>query len=126
MKILDVLVKENFDSQIGRSSILPSSTMAVSELKSLQLRTLGRLKDGVVDMETATDKEMDIIMDLIYLGLVDHDGNVTDAGQEATETPDLNAEYRVSPDSVETVDDVGAVDDEFEDNDDDVIDFNLR
>jgi len=118
MKILDVLIRENFD---GSRVAVP--TMAVSDLNSLQLRTLGRLRDGVVDMESASDKEMDIIMDLIDLGLVDHDGNVTDAGNEASDTPDLNSEYRVSADSAE-LPDVGGVDNDFDELESD-IDFNL-
>lgn len=94
MRILDVLISENFDFDDGDVTGFAAPKISVSDLNSLQLRTLNRVKTGQVDIETASDKELDIIMDLIELGLIDDDGNVTDAGNEAVED---DSQYRISP-----------------------------
>lgn len=96
MRILDVLISENFDFDDGDVTGFTAPKISVSDLNSLQLRTLNRVKTGQVDIETASDKELDIIMDLIELGLIDDDGNVTDAGNEAVED---DSQYRISPDT---------------------------
>ena len=128
MNILDILVKENFDfgeNEEVRGFSAPK--ISVSDLNSLQLRTLNRLKDGVVDLDSASDKELEIIMDLIDLGLVDADGNVTDSGLEANADPDLNIKYNDADDEQIDVGDVDADEfDEFDDVDDsDDIDFSI-
>lgn len=124
MKILEILVKENFDfGDDAEVKGFSAPKISVSDLNSLQLRTLNRLKDGVVDLDTASDKELEIIMDLIDLGLVDADGNVTDAGTEAGEKPDLNVQF--GGEDEEELDLSGIEDDDFEDYDNDDIDFNI-
>ena len=125
MKISDILVKENFDfGDDADVKGFSAPTISVSDLNSLQLRTLNRLKDGVVDLDSASDKELEIIMDLIDLGLVDAEGNVTDAGTEAGETPDTNVKY--DGDDGEQIDVDGLDVDDFDDVDDNNdIDFNI-
>jgi hypothetical protein len=100
MKILDLL-KENENK----------NKISVSDLNSLQLRTLSRLKNKTVDLEDAEEKELDIIMDLIDLGFVDRDGNVTDAGKEAVKKPDTKTKVKVDTHSSK---------DEDNDNDDEL------
>lgn len=126
MKILDILVKESFDVGAGVAVSTSRPTIAVSDLNSLQLRTLNRLKDGVVDIDSASDKELDVIMDLIDIGLVDTDGNVTDAGLEAGETPDTNVKL-TAPSGQDDEDTIDAGDDFSDDIDDvgDDIDFSI-
>lgn len=124
MKILEILVKENFDfGDDAKVKGFSAPKISVSDLNSLQLRTLNRLKDGVVDLDSASDKELEIIMDLIDLGLVDADGNVTDAGTEAGEEPDLNVQF--GGEDEEELDLSGIEGDDFEDDDVDDIDFNI-
>lgn len=123
MKILDILNEDfNMDDSDVRTFTAPK--MSLSDLNSLQLRTLERLRDGVVDMESASEKELDIILDLIDMGLVDADGNVTVSGEEASDEPDTNvtlgAEDDLNLDGLELDD----FDDEGDDSED--ITFNLR
>lgn len=127
MKILEILVKENFDfGDDAEVKGFSAPKISVSDLNSLQLRTLNRLKDGVVDLDSASDKELEIIMDLIDLGLVDADGNVTDAGIEASEKPDLNVQFGGKDQEDEEELDLSSIeDDDFEDYDNDDIDFNI-
>ncbi len=127
MKILEILVKENFDfGDDAEVKGFSAPKISVSDLNSLQLRTLNRLKDGVVDLDSASDKELEIIMDLIDLGLVDADGNVTDAGTEASEKPDLNVQFGGKDEEDEEELDLSSIeDDDFEDYDNDDIDFNI-
>lgn len=127
MRILDLL-KENFNLDLDDDGDTAGVTgftapkISVSDLNSLQLRTLNRLRDGIIDMESASDKEMDIIIDLIEIGLVDADGNVTDAGQEAGEEPSTNVKLDTEVD----VGDVGGDDSfDFEDDGEDEISFDL-
>ncbi len=98
MKILELLINEDFDFEVGgEGKGFVANNISVSDLNSLQLRTLKRLQDGVVDIESASDKELDLIMELIELGLVDDDGKLTDSGLEAIETPaNTDSEYRTS------------------------------
>lgn len=102
MKILNLLELDDFQFN---GSVTPSENsdnatgfkapaISVSDLNSLQLRTLNRLKTNTIDLEHASDKELGIIMDLIDIGLVDSDGNVTDAGREAADPPNFNVDIR--------------------------------
>ena len=94
MKILNLL-KENFEfDDSGKSFSAPK--LSVSDLNSLQMRTLKRLRDGVVDLESASNKELDIILDLIELRLVDVEGNVNASGDEMSQPADLDSKYRTS------------------------------
>lgn len=123
MRILELL-KENFglglDDEADGSGVsgFTAPKISVSDLNSLQLRTLNRLRDGIIDMESASDKEMDIIIDLIEIGLVDADGNVTDAGQEAGEEPTTNV--KVPADGEEDISDIEDDSFDFEDDGDDI------
>ena len=77
------ILNEEFDS------------LSRSELTSLQLRTLNRLNDGTVDLDSASDREADLIMELIDLGLVDDNGQLTDAGMAAL-SPEDTSSFRTS------------------------------
>lgn len=114
MKILNLLIKENFEfDDSGKAFTAPA--ISVSELNSLQLRTLKRLRDGLVDLDSASDKELEIIMDLIEIGLVDVDGNVNGSGDEASEPADLSSKYRTSDTS--ELDNIAGDDEPYEDED---------
>lgn len=56
------------------------STVNISpnELDTLQLRTYNRIKDGKVSLDNADERELNIILDLIDLGVLDIDGNIVD------------------------------------------------
>lgn len=111
MKILNIL-SEDFTSNISRMA-----------LNSLELRTLNRLDKGVVDIETASKRELDTILVLVDMGLVDTDGNLTDGGREAILPLDTDVNLR---DVGGGVDDTGlgdGTDDVIDD--DDAINFNL-
>lgn len=57
-----------------------------NELDTLQLRTYNRIEKGEVSLDTADEKELDIIFDLIDLGVLDQDGNVIgDTGEFASD-----------------------------------------
>lgn len=114
MKILDVLVKEVFDFN-DTKSLNVNNAISISDLDSLQLRTLNRLNLHQVDLETASEKELNIILDLIDLGLVNDDGDLTDAGKKALEPASINTEYTDKTDNPETIDDIE--DDDFDDDD---------
>ena len=114
MKILNLLLKENFEfDDSGKAFTAPK--ISVSELNSLQMRTLKRLRDGVVDLESASDKELDIIMDLIEIGLVDVDGNVNASGDEMSQPADLDSKYRTSDTS--ELDNIAGDDEPYEEDD---------
>lgn len=136
MKILEILVKENFDfGDDAEVKGFSAPKISVSDLNTLQLRTLNRLKNGVVDLDSASDKELEIIMDLIDLGLVDVDGNVTDdtddtddtdvtdTGTKASEKPESNVQF--GGEDEEELDLSSIEDDDFEDYGNDDIDFNI-
>lgn len=129
MKILDIIVTEDFEFDGNSTASEPKSfsagVMSVSDLNSLQIRTLKRLSSRAVDIETASDKEVDLIMELIELGLVDNDGELTPSGQEAIEAPSTNVDIAPKIAGSE-IEDIGG-DPEFEDNDDDMndIDFSI-
>lgn len=100
MKIQELLIRENFDfdDDVGDVTPFKAPAISVADLNSLQLNTLNRLKDGRVSIDTASERELDVIMDLIDIGLVDADGNVTDSGEEASEKPDTNVDFDSSID----------------------------
>ena len=61
----------------------PATSLKYSDLNTLQIRTLQRIADGLVDVDSANDKEYDIIADLHDLGLLDDDYALTQRGQNA-------------------------------------------
>lgn len=123
MKILDILVKENFDFAEPRAAttVQQSPLLSVSDLNSLQVRTLKRLRDGVIDMDTVSDKEFDIVMDLIDMGLVDSDGNVTVSGTDVSDKPVATRTAIGGEDDELSVDGV----DDGENDLEDTIDFDI-
>lgn len=116
MKISNLLLKENFEFD-DSGKVFTAPKISVSDLNSLQMRTLKRLHDGIVDLDSASDKESEIIMDLIELGLVDVDGNVNASGDELSQPADLNSKYHTSDTS--EIDDNGSEDDDYDDYEDD-------
>lgn len=126
------LLKEisNFDIPSHNDSSPPSgnvsnaqNTVAMADLNSLQRRTLSRLQSNQVTIEDASDKELDIIMSLIELGLVDDDGNVI-AAHANNDSTDIN--NNSSLDMNTTIDDdFSNLDDKVDGVDDDIIDFSI-
>ena len=129
MKILDIIVTEDFEFDGNPTMSEPKSfsagAMSVSDLNSLQIRTLKRLSTGAVDIETASNKEVDLIMELIELGLVDNDGELTPSGQEAIEVPSTNVDIAPAIAGDNEIDDVGGVPDFENDDDDDMSDIGI-
>lgn len=130
MKIQELLITENFDfdtdSDFDTGTGFKAPKISVADLNSLQLNTLNRLKDGRVSIDSASEKELDIIMDLIDIGLVDADGNVTDSGEEAAEAPNLNVDV-VDDEAVDfesSGEEISGID--FDDDDDLDIDSAFR
>ena len=117
MRIEQLLIVEdfNFDSEGHRiapstPSNVPAIKIAPSDLNSLQIRTINRLKNGQVDIETASNKELAVIYDLIDLGLVDSDGNVID--EPFKSEPEIG---RIQPhDSIELPTDDGTDDSDID------------
>ena len=131
MKILDILIKENFSfDDAGRMSDRDDGTgflgpkASISDLSSLELRTLHRLKDGVITIDDASDVELERIMDLQAQGFIsiDDDGNVTFSDDEVTEPADLSSEYRTRDTS--ELDNIELGDDDVDMDMDDGADFN--
>lgn len=130
MKILDILVKENFDfDDSGRMSDgdgtgFLGQKASISDLSSLDLRTLNRLKDGIITIDDASDSELERIMDLQAQGFIsiDDDGNVTFSDDDVTDPADLSSEYRTRDTS--GMDDVELGDDDIDLDMDDNSDFN--
>lgn len=128
MKITDILITETFDFDVDQDRgdvngniLAKAPTISVADLNTLQVRTLERLKNGEVTIDTASEKEFEIIQDLIELGVVDDDGNVVaqDSGEdESTYRTSDTSEY----DDIEGLD--SSVDDE-EVDDPDEINFNI-
>lgn len=96
MKIQELLITEKFDfdndTDTTTGTGFKAPKISVADLNSLQINTLNRLKDGRVSIDSASEKELDVIMDLIDIGLVDAEGNVTDSGEEAADAPNLNVD----------------------------------
>lgn len=61
----------------------PTTSISFGDLNTLQVRTLLRLADGSVDIDTASEKEYDIMSDLYDLGLLDQEYNLSERGQKA-------------------------------------------
>lgn len=76
MHIQDIL-NEDFKS----NSSVPS--IRFNDLNTLQVRTLLRLADGEVDIESASDSEYDVMADLADMGLLDDEYNLNERGQKA-------------------------------------------
>lgn len=89
-----------------------------NELDTLQLRTYNRIKGGEVDLDTADEKELDIIFDLIDLGVLDQDGNIIDDASEFNdEVSSDDFSFDVSDEDSE---DLGDVELDFQDDNDDI------
>lgn len=114
MKILNILSED-----LAASHLTSQNT-----LNSLELRTLKRLDNGVVDVDTASERELDLILQLIDMGLVNADGELTDGGKEAILPLDTNVALRGNGQEVDdlNLDDV----DNAEVDDDDLINFDLN
>lgn len=75
------LIAEDFSPEAAA----PKPQLRLRDLNSLQRRTLQRLADGVVDVDSASEAEFEIISDLYQLGLLDDEYQVTKAGAKAVE-----------------------------------------
>lgn len=79
MKIQNILTEE-FGTQV---SPLQTPKLTFRDLNTLQVRTLQRIADGQVDVDSANDNEYDIMADLAELGLLDQEYQLTKSGQNA-------------------------------------------
>jgi len=76
MKIQTIL-SENFNAMAQAQGI------KFSDLNTLQVRTLQRIANGEVDVETAEEREYDIMADLAEMGLLDQEYAMTERGMKA-------------------------------------------
>ncbi len=53
-----------------------NNVISPNEMNTLERRTYERIKNGKVNIDTADDREIEIILDLIDLGVLDQDGNI--------------------------------------------------
>lgn len=137
MKILDILLTEDFDFEgdVDTAKGFTAPAISVSDLNSLQLRTLKRVDSGLVDIESANEKELDIILDLIDLGLIDEEGNLTDAGRQAIESDTatssndnaMNSDKEREDQDIDGDDTSFVDDDEYDDDDqDDIVNYIVK
>ena len=63
----------------------PAQKLRFSDLNTLQVRTLLRIANGEVDVDSASEKEYDIITDLHDLGLLDDEYALAPRGLKAVE-----------------------------------------
>lgn len=61
----------------------PASALSFNDLNTLQVRTLQRIASGEVDVDTADEKEYDIMADLAELGLLDDEYALSERGAKA-------------------------------------------
>jgi hypothetical protein len=77
----------------------PTQTVAplkFKDLNTLQIRTLKRIASGQVDVDTASEKEYDIMADLHDLGLLDDEYNLSQSGDKAVKIADkLGGSYEL-------------------------------
>ena len=102
--------------------------LSISDLNSLQLRTLKRLRDHDTDLDFASDRELYIIRDLQDLGLVDEEGELTDSGRSVFDG-DGKIVAKADDDLMDIFDDVelGNFEDDddldYDDDDDDDVEY---
>ncbi len=63
----------------------PAVSVRYDDLSTQQVRTLQRIADGVIDVDSADEKEYDIIADLHELGLLDDEYALTKRGLAAVQ-----------------------------------------
>lgn len=79
MKIQNILAED-----FGGAPAAPATpSIKFKDLNTLQVRTLQRMADGQVDVDSANENEYDIMADLVELGLLDQEYQLTKAGQNA-------------------------------------------
>ena len=80
MKIQNILAEE-----FGGAPAVAAATPSIkfNDLNTLQVRTLQRIADGQVDVDSANENEYDIMTDLAELGLLDQEYQLTKRGQNA-------------------------------------------
>jgi hypothetical protein len=81
-----------------------------NEMNTLERRTYERIKNGKVNIDTADDREIEIILDLIDLGVLDQDGNIVQDGNDMVsdferELPDDNTELEFNDSEFDLDDD---------------------
>ena len=55
----------------------PAIDVSLEDLTSLQVRTLNRISNGLVTVDTASDKEFEIMQELEGLGLLDSEFKIS-------------------------------------------------
>ncbi len=76
------LISEDFSPEAAPAA---RPQLRLRDLNTLQRRTLQRLANGQVDVDSASDAEFEIINDLYQLGLLDQAYQLTKAGAKAVE-----------------------------------------
>lgn len=70
---------------ILNEDVAPATAPSISfnDLNTLQVRTLTRIANGEVDVDSADEKEYDIMSDLVELGLLDAEYQLAQRGMNA-------------------------------------------
>lgn len=64
-----------------------------NQLNTLQLRTYNRIRHNEVDIDSADDRELEIILDLIDLGVLDYNGDIVSDVGDGDDTFDTDADF---------------------------------
>lgn len=132
---------QNILSEDFTPEVAPRPQLRLRDLSPAQRRTLVRVADGVVDVDSANEAEFEVISDLYSLGLLDDEYQATKMGIKAVDViKQLNAQEieaarnrdsaraNFKPDDVEpaALDTMGVSDDSVPDPDDeDEFDFSV-
>lgn len=137
MKIRNIL--ENIDAMVnGPSDAEPIAyqkktfDVTMADLNTLQLRTLERIANGLVTVDTASDREFEVMEDLHALGVLNDEYELSDIGrnllnsdQNSDDLSSAMADVDIEADS--GVDDLDSIpDDEFEELEDFSSEYNMK
>lgn len=127
---IDAFIKDPVDDAEPVSYQKQKLDVTLSDLNSLQMRTLQRIASGAVTVDTASDREFEVMEDLHALGVLDDNYEISDVGHgllsNASEPESLSKTMNNDVIDDES-DDVIVSDDEFEEIDDfSDNDLNLR
>lgn len=103
------------------TSILESEYyISKQDIPSIHLKILNDIKKGIFDIDNANDKQMDAIFDLVDMGLIDRDLNLTDSGESVLNDEGDSNSLNSDMNHVQTVQDDDITDEyEYDDEEDD-------
>lgn len=81
--VLGESLNDQFDAPMDREPVdfkAPQIDVSLENLTSLQVRTLNRISSGLVTIDTASDKEFEIMQELEGLGLLDSEYDLSELG----------------------------------------------